>query len=378
MAGTQENSASYIEEREGDRLLLRFEGAWTTYGLALADKALRALRLESVREAALDVSGVSQIDTTGAWLIVRTRMALEAAGASVTLSGSTPARDAVFAKVRHEPAPPEAERGNLLTAQVERLGAGTLSALGDARDLLGFLGHTVIVFARVAAQPGRLRVTATIYHMQKSGFDALPIVGLISFLIGVVMAYQGADQLRRFGAEIFTVNLVGIAVLRELGILLTSIIVAGRSGSAFTAQIGTMKVNEEVDALRTIGLDPMEVLVLPRILALVLVLPLLTFYADIMGLLGGAMMAALALDISVVQFVERLREAITPTTFWVGMVKAPVFAFIIAMVGCFEGLQVTSSAESVGMRTTRSVVEAIFLVIVLDALFSIFFSYVGI
>jgi phospholipid/cholesterol/gamma-HCH transport system permease protein len=217
-----------------------------------------------------------------------------------------------------------------------------------------------------------------VYHMQKTGLDALPIVGLLSFLIGVVMAYQGADQLQRFGAEIFTVNLVGIAVLRELGILLTAIIVAGRSGSAFTAQIGTMKVNEEVDALRTIGLDPMEVLVLPRILALVLVLPLLTFYADIMGLMGGALMAALTLDITVVQFIERLRVAVTVDTFFVGLVKAPVFAFIIAMVGCFEGLQVTSSAESVGTRTTRSVVEAIFLVIVLDALFSIFFSYIGV
>lgn len=378
MAEPQENSASYIEERNGESLVLRFEGAWTTYGLALADKALRGLKPAGLRKAELDISAVSQIDTTGAWLIVRTRMALESAGAKVEITGSTAARDAVFAKVRHEPAPPEPPRGNVLLLQVERLGAAAIAALGDARDLLGFLGHTMIVFARVALRPQKLRFTATVYHMQKAGLDALPIVGLISFLIGVVMAYQGADQLQRFGAEIFTVNLVGIAVLRELGILLTSIIVAGRSGSAFTAQIGTMKVNEEVDALRTIGLDPMEVLVLPRILALVLVLPLLTFYSDIMGLMGGAMMAALALDITVVQFVERLQDAITPTTFWVGVVKAPVFAFIIAMVGCFEGLQVTSSAESVGTRTTRSVVEGIFLVIVLDAMFSIFFSYIGV
>jgi phospholipid/cholesterol/gamma-HCH transport system permease protein len=223
-----------------------------------------------------------------------------------------------------------------------------------------------------------VRWTALVYHMQASGLNALPIVGLMAFLIGVVLAFQGADQLQRFGAEIFTVNLVGVAVLREMGILITAIIVAGRSGSAYTAQIGTMKVNEEVDAMKTLGLDPMEVLVMPRILALVLVLPLLTFYADIMGLVGGAMMATATLDISPRQFIVQLQDAITPWAFWVGMIKAPIFAFIIAMVGCFEGLKVTSSAESVGLRTTKSVVEAIFLVIVLDAVFSIFFTIVGV
>ena len=378
MAGREDRGASFTEGRDGDSLVLRFEGAWTTPQLALTDKALRGIETRGLAKAELDISEIELIDTTGAWLVMRSRMALEAAGAEVTISGSNPARDALLAKVRHEPAPAAPKRGNVLVAQVARLGEATIQAAGDARDLLGFLGHTVSVLARVLSRPAKLRFTAMVYHMQKTGLDALPIVGLLSFLIGVVMAYQGADQLQRFGAEIFTVNLVGIAVLRELGILLTAIIVAGRSGSAFTAQIGTMKVNEEVDALRTIGLDPMEVLVLPRILALVLVLPLLTFYADIMGLMGGALMAALALDITVVQFIERLRVAVTVDTFFVGLIKAPVFAFIIAMVGCFEGLQVTSSAESVGTRTTRSVVEAIFLVIVLDALFSIFFSYIGV
>jgi phospholipid/cholesterol/gamma-HCH transport system permease protein len=377
-SATEGREASFTEAWDGGTLNLRFEGEWTTRGLGPADRALRGLDLRAARKAVFDISGIAQLDTTGAWLIVRTRMALEEAGAEIAVEGSTPARDALLSAVRHEPAPPEPRRGNILLLQVARLGEATIAAAGNAKDLLGFLGHTVIVFARVTLRPARLRLTATIYHMQKTGMDALPIVGLLSFLIGVVMAYQGADQLQRFGAEIFTVNLVGIAVLRELGILLTAIIVAGRSGSAFTAQIGTMKVNEEVDALRTIGLDPMEVLVLPRILALVLVLPLLTFYADIMGLIGGALMAALTLDITVVQFIERLRGAVTADTFFVGLVKAPVFAFIIAMVGCFEGLQVTSSAESVGTRTTRSVVEAIFLVIVLDALFSIFFSFIGV
>jgi phospholipid/cholesterol/gamma-HCH transport system permease protein len=200
----------------------------------------------------------------------------------------------------------------------------------------------------------------------------------MSFLIGMVLAYQGADQLARFGAQIFTVNLVGYGVLREMGILLTAILVAGRSGSAFTAQIGTMKVNEEIDAMRTIGLDPMEVLVIPRVLALMLTLPLLTFYADMLGLLGGAVIAFVELDISFLQFARQLSSGVTPWSFWIGIIKAPVFAFIIAMVGCFEGLMVTRSAESVGRRTTAAVVEAIFLVIVLDALASILFSNLGI
>jgi len=214
--------------------------------------------------------------------------------------------------------------------------------------------------------------------MEQTGLNALPIVGLISFLIGVVLAYQGADQLARFGAQIFTANLVGAGVLREMGVLLTAIIVAGRSGSAFAAQIGTMNVNEEIDAMRTMGLDPMEVLVAPRVMALVLVLPLLTFYADIMGLLGGAVMATAVLDISFFQFARQINNSVPLWSFWVGMIKAPVFAFIIATVGTYEGFNVTRSAESVGRQTTRAVVEAIFRVIVLDALFSILFSFLGV
>jgi phospholipid/cholesterol/gamma-HCH transport system permease protein len=202
----------------------------------------------------------------------------------------------------------------------------------------------------------------------------MPIVGLLSFLIGVVMAYQGADQLRRFGAEIYTVNLLGISILRELGVLLSAIIIAGRSGSAFTAQIGTMQVNEEIDALRTLGLDPIEVLVLPRLLGLAITLPLIVFYADLMGLIGGALMSWVVLDISVASFVNQLQSAITEGTLWVGVVKAPFFAAIIALIGCYEGLNVTRSAESVGRLTTQSVVESIFFVIVTDAAFSIVFS----
>ncbi len=228
--------------------------------------------------------------------------------------------------------------------------------------------------ARLLRHPGRLRLRATISQMEQTGLDAMPIVGLLSFLIGIVMAFQGADQLRRFGAEIYTVNLLGITILRELGVLLAAIIIAGRSGSAFTAQIGTMQVNQEIDAMRTLGLDPVEVLVLPRVFGLMLTLPLLVFYADALGLLGGCLMTWATLGITLPAFLDQLRGAITSWTLWVGVIKAPFFAAIIAMVGCYEGFNVSGSAESVGRLTTQSVVESIFLVIVADAAFSVLFS----
>ena len=243
---------------------------------------------------------------------------------------------------------------------------------------MGFFGLIFVTAARALARPHKLRTTSLFYHMEEVGLNAIPIVGLMSFLIGIVLAFQGASQLQRFGAEVFVVNLVAVSVLREIGVLMTAIIVAGRSGSAFTAQIGSMKVNEEVDAMQTLGLDPIEVLVLPRLFALALTLPLLAFFADIMGLVGGGLMAWIALDISPATFIERLRDAVSMWSFWVGIIKAPFFAFMIAMIGCYEGFQVTGSATGVGQRTTRAVVEAIFLVIVIDAAFSIFFQVVGI
>jgi phospholipid/cholesterol/gamma-HCH transport system permease protein len=221
-------------------------------------------------------------------------------------------------------------------------------------------------------------VRAVVYHMEQAGLNAIPIVALISFLIGVVLAYQGAIQLTRFSAEVFVVDLVAVSVLRELGVLLTAIIVAGRSGSAFTAQIGSMRINEEVDAMRTLGLDPMQVLVVPRLIALVVTLPLLAFMADIMGLVGGAVMASVELGVSPGVFVDRLESALEPWSVGVGLIKAPFFALIVALTGCYMGMKVTGSAESVGLYTTRSVVHAIFAVIVSDAVFSIFFAYIGI
>ncbi len=379
--GLGAGAASALQlRREGDTLRLGFSGTWTTQELARHDAALRTLDLEGAREAVVDVSACSALDSAGAWVLDRTLDDLKRRGAAVTLVGSTPAIETLLGTVarRHREVSPAPPSDNPLIAVALRIGRETVRIGREAADLLSFLGLTVTVCARSLLKPWRIRLMPLIAHMEQTGLNALPIVGLISFLVGVVLAYQGADQLERFGAQIFTVNLVAVGVLREMGILLTAIIVAGRSGSSFTAQIGTMKVNEEVDAMQTLGLDPMEVLVMPRVFALVLVLPLLTFYADIMGLLGGAVMATIVLDISFFQFARQLSDAVTLWTFWVGIIKAPLFAFIIGMIGCYEGLQVSRSAESVGRQTTRAVVEAIFLVIVLDALLSIFFSVIGI
>jgi phospholipid/cholesterol/gamma-HCH transport system permease protein len=244
--------------------------------------------------------------------------------------------------------------------------------------MCGFFGEILVVFVEACFHTRRFRFNAVVRQMYEVWVKALVIVGVLCFLIGVVIAYQGVQQLRQFGAETFTVEAVGIGIFRELGVLLTAIIVAGRSGSAFTAQIGTMQVNQEIDAMRTIGLNPVEWLVLPRILALVISMPLLAFWGDMAGLLGGAVACTVYLDFTFVQFFDRLRDTVGAWHFYTGMIKSPVFGFVIAAIGCFEGLQVSGSAESVGALTTRSVVEGIFCVIVLDAVFSIAFLLAGV
>jgi phospholipid/cholesterol/gamma-HCH transport system permease protein len=376
-------AASLGGDLDGDRLHVVASGAFTLEALKALDTAsqdlVRVAKGAAARaEIALD--GIDRLDTAGAWLLHRLEQELRLAGIDVIFSGARPQHAPLLDEVRrieleHPPQPAEI---NPLLRLVAGLGRSTLSALEEARFLLSFFGQVLTTLARVALRPARLRLTSFTHHLEHTCLNALPIVGLISFLIGVVLAYQGAGQLRRFGAEIYTIDLLGVSVLREIGILLTAIVVAGRSGSAFTAQIGTMKVNQEVDALQTLGLDPLEILVLPRILALVVALPLLAFYADVLALLGGGLMCLLVLDIPASQFLAQLDWAVTPAMFWVGVVKAPVFAFLIAMVGCYEGLRVTGSAESVGRLTTKSVVVSIFLVIVTDAVFSILFSYLGI
>ena len=331
----------------------------------------------------LDLSGLTALDTAGALLLDRLIKRLRSQGHVVAVVGARPDLCALLKDVQRaasgaaakNPAPEEKPPAFPL---VDRIGRATISMGQDILSMLNFLGLVTVTAARLLRTPGRIRLKPLFFHLEQVGLNALPIVGLLSFLIGIVLAYQGADQLRRFGAEIYVVNLLGIGVLREIGILMTSIIVAGRSGSAFTAQIGTMKVNQEVDAMRTLGLDPVEMLVLPRMLALLIALPLIGFFANMVALAGGAVMAYAYLDINFVQFARQLQIAVSTTTLFVGLIKAPVFAVVIALVGCYEGLRVSGSAESVGLLTTRSVVVSIFLVIVLDAIFSILFSYIGI
>ncbi len=365
---------------EDELLIVSLGGPWVTKHIGRKQARLAQIGGRGARRARIDASALAALDTAGAWLIHRAAKRLGEQGLAVELQGADTAAASLIETARRfdVPYPPEPQPGNAVLALVARVGRSTIEISRQAVSLVNYLGLTVVVLLRLLARPWRIRGTALVSHMEQTGLNALPIVGLISFLIGVVLAYQGADQLAKFGAQIFTANLVGVGVLREMGILLTAIIVAGRSGSAFTAQIGTMNVNEEIDAMRTMGLDPMEVLVAPRVVALVLVLPLLTFYADIMGLLGGAVMATAVLDISFFQFARQINNSVPLWAFWVGIIKAPVFAFIIATVGTYEGFNVTRSAESVGRQTTRAVVEAIFLVIVLDALFSILFSFLGI
>lgn len=365
---------------EGDGLRLTAGGLWTLRHAAPLSRRLEILRPAGPGPVRLDVSAVERLDTAGAYLLARLADRLTDEGHPVELVGLRAEHADLFEAVRRVGCAIAARepRQHPIADWVAHVGESTAEAARGALDLLSFFGLITITLAGIAVRPSRLRIRSVLVHIEQTGLNALPILGLLSFLIGVVLAFQGADQLRRFGAELFVVNLLGVSILREIGILMTAIIVAGRSGSAFTAQIGTMKVNQEVDAIRTLGLDPVELLVVPRVLALVLCLPLLAFYADILGLLGGALMSWLTLEIPPGVFVRQLQSAVSLNVFLVGMVKAPVFALVIAMVGCYEGLKVSGSAESVGRLTTKAVVESIFLVIILDAAFSILFSYLGV
>ncbi|CAO3451326.1 ABC transporter, permease protein (cluster 9, phospholipid) [Azospirillum argentinense] len=352
-------------------------GHWDLKAAGGLSGTLDGFALDGGGAVSLDLSRLDAMDTVGAYLLSALSDRLTAAGHGVDLAAIRPEHAALFDAVR-EVGPPPVERAQThrpILDMLERTGRTAVDGLREGRDLLSFLGLIAITFGRLIVNPRRLRFRSVMFHIEQTGLNALPILGLLSFLIGVVLAFQGADQLRRFGAELFVVNLLGVSILREIGILMTAIIVAGRSGSAFTAQIGTMKVNQEVDAISTLGLDVVELLVVPRALALMITLPLLAFYADIMGLFGGAVMSYATLDITFGQFIRQLHGAVTLPHFLVGLVKAPVFALVIAMVGCYEGLKVSGSAESVGTLTTKSVVESIFLVIVLDAVFSVLFSF---
>jgi phospholipid/cholesterol/gamma-HCH transport system permease protein len=365
-------------QREGENWRLRMEGDWSLSGLAQIERDLALLPGQLSGILLCDWSQARRIGLGTVWaLLGRIAAAADTAHLEVRHVGNPPPTVPLLqrlideqrkaaALVHDAPVPEE--------GAVAHIGRWTVNEGIQAREVLGFLGRLTAVIGQAFRRPRALRISSLGRHIYEAGVTAIPIVSLIAFLISVVVAYLGAEQLARFGADIFVVDLVTIGVLREMGVLLTAIVIAGRSGSAFAAEIGVMRLNEETDALRAMGLNPIELLVVPRVLGLVIALPLLTVIADAMGLAGGGLLSLVQLHIPPAQFTVRMREALSPTTFWSGLLKAPVFALLIGMVGTYRGMQVKDSARELGRLTTTAVVQSIFLVILADALFAILFQ----
>jgi phospholipid/cholesterol/gamma-HCH transport system permease protein len=365
----------------GERLEVAAGGSWTAQHAPALEPLIDAVGRQDpeVRSVAIDMHGVRELDTYGAWLLERLVRERAALGQDTSIVGLPEHYRGLIDEVQHanlaapEPAP---DQGNL---------RGTLIAVGRSvveigQDLASFVemfGLLAVALGRVLKRPMTFRLTSAVHHLDRVGWQAVPIVLLITFLIGAILAQQGIFHFRKFGADVYVVDMVGILVLREVGVLIVAIMVAGRSGSAYTAELGSMKMREEVDALRTMGFDPVEVLILPRVVALILALPILTFLGSMSALYGGGLVAWLYGGISPDIFISRLKEAISLTHFEVGIIKAPFMALVIGIVAGSEGLQVKGSAESLGSQTTASVVKSIFLVIVLDGFFAIFFASIG-
>jgi phospholipid/cholesterol/gamma-HCH transport system permease protein len=354
-----------------DQDTVRFAG-----DLSLARLGTLPDRLDRLdgKVARVDMSGVDRIDTVGAWVVHRFAARHDAPVEGLSADGQH-----LFDQVVQSDTPVSVRPRHTSSFQrvLGEVGNAVVTAGRTLYGLLGFMGATVIAFGQVIRHPRRFRFNAVVHEFETVGVSALAILGLMGFLIGMVIAQQGAVQLRQFGAEVFTINLVGRLTFRELGVLMTAIMVAGRSGSAFAAQLGTMKLTEEIDAMRTIGVSPMEALVLPRTLAAIVLMPLLGFYTSMIALIGGCLLSWVTLEIPPVTFVARIREVVPITDLYIGLIKAPVFGAIIAIAGCFQGMQVEADAEQVGLRTTSAVVQGIFLVIVLDAFFAVFFTWIG-
>ncbi|QKG70221.1 MlaE family ABC transporter permease [Erythrobacter mangrovi] len=364
--------ANYRLDQDGSgNTLLTLSGPYLVSTIGAIDAELRALEGPIAR---IELSDVSEIDTVGAWIAgnLASQHQAEISGATPRAERLLKALEGMSGEERMVPEMlPVWERVPLA------MGEKVFAARDGIMGVLSFLGAIISATAHLARHPRRFRILALVHQLELVGVTALPIIGLMSFLIGIVIAQQGAVQLAQFGAETLTVNLVGRITLRELGVLMTAIMVAGRSGSAFAAQIGTMKLTEEVDAMRTIGISPVEALVIPRILAAVIMMPLLGFYSAGMGIIGGAVIGDLMLNIPFWTFLVRIHDVVPLHDLWVGLLKAPVFGLIVALAGCYHGMQVKGNSEQVGLRTTMAVVSAIFAVIVLDAIFAVFFTEIG-
>jgi phospholipid/cholesterol/gamma-HCH transport system permease protein len=365
---------------QGDRVELSAAGSWTAeYAGAIEPQVEAAMRGVTARSIFINLARIEYLDTYGAWLIERTLRNWTNQGRDARLIGLREDYRGLFEKVhagtqKLAPAP----RGpNSIMALLESVGI-TMTAVGSDLALFAqMMGSLILAFKRVILRPSTFRFTSTIHQLERVGWQAVPIILLITLLIGAILAQQGIFHFRKFGADIYVIDMVGVLVLREIGVLIVCVMVAGRSGSSYTAELGAMRMREEVDALRTMGFDPIEVLVLPRMIALVIAVPILTFLGSMAALYGGGLVAWLYGGIPPEIFLARLREAVSGTTFQVGMIKAPFMALVIGVVACVEGLQVQGSAESLGEKTTNSVVKSIFLVIVLDGIFAMFFASIG-
>lgn len=354
-------------------------GYWIAQRCSEVETQLTNIEFKTNSKITVDCKAIKALDTVGALLIVKLLQIGQQLNAEIMLVNLMEDHQKLIDVLSEHQLevndhinqqPPPKVNDNLL----EQVGKTSATAFINLTNVLAFIGETAVAFTKTMMQPRRIRWRPILFNIRTAGFDALPIVGLLSFLLGIVVAYQGADQLRQYGANIFVVDLVGLSMLREFAPLITAIIIAGRSGSAYAAQIGTMAVTEEIDALLTLGISPQELLVLPKVIALIIAVPLLTMFADILGVFGGMIMASQQLEVGFIEFLNRFTKAVSPTAFMIGIAKAPIFAFIIAMVGCYQGFRTHGGADSVGRQTTRSVVQSIFLVIVADAIFSVAFS----
>ncbi|MBI1253222.1 MAG: MlaE family lipid ABC transporter permease subunit [Hyphomonas sp.] len=363
-------------DKSGEETILRLRGDWTVATLHYVERELSGVRLPS--GAGIDVSGLGRIDTAGAFLI--DRLVREGGETPPRLIGEHASAASLIAQVHavSDPAAPPKVTPNGLIEMLERVGRGTEAFARELIATLAFLGETVSTIVRLCAQPWKMRWTSIVAVMEEAGLNAMPIVAFLSFFVGMVVAYIGATTLSDFDLEIYTVELIGYSMLREFGVVLTGIVLAGRTNSSFTAQIGTMKMRQEIDAMQTLGLKPMEVLVAPRVLAMVVMTPILAFVATMAGIAGGIVVGWTSLDINPGLFIERLRTSVPLDQFWIGMSKAPVFGLVVALIACRQGLLTGGSVQSLGHRTTTSVVQAIFAIIVLDAMFAIFYMELGI
>lgn len=374
---TDSPRAELNQRRDGDTVVVEPRGDWVVETIGRFDRPLRRIIDDSDPEKiVLDLSGLGRIDTSGAYLLGRTLRRCDEPDADWRFVGEHPTARRLMSEVRRRMADcpePEEKDGGGVIAVFARIGQAVEEAWSETVDTFAFFGRTVTTGASVLAIPARMRWVATVHTMEAAGVNALPIIAVLSFFIGAVLAFMGANLLETFGAAVFTVELVAFSVLREFGVLITAILLAGRSDSAFTAAIGSMKMQQEIDAMKVMGIDPFEALVLPRVIACVIMAPLLTFGAMISGLVGGALVSWMTLDISPTFFIARMNATVDWTHFMVGMSKAPVFGLVIAIIGCRHGLKVGGDVESLGQRVTTSVVQSIFAVIVIDALFAMMY-----